>query len=438
MRNDNKGIKVENVEPSSLSEIAGLAVGDFLLSINGNAISDEIDYMYHSSYETLDLKVKRDGKIMPLLISNQPGAEIGIGLAQSKVKTCQNKCIFCFVGQLPKGLRRTLYVKDEDYRLSFLYGNYITMTNLSEDDKRRIVEMRLSPLYISVHTTDDGLRRRMLGNHGAAEILKELKFLKQNKIRFHVQIVMCPGYNDGEQLKKTLTELHPLYPFMESIAVVPVGLTEHRRLHLRPVEKADAEATVKIIESFSKKFSKKHGEAIVYGSDELYIKAEMPFPELKEYGELPQIENGVGLVPLFMHEAKFIRVRAAMKDNAALQDRKFALVTGKSFYPYLKRYADRFVRSGIRMETHAVENHTFGKSVTVTGLLSGKDIIRGLMGNVEGCDAIFIPDVTLRDDGDVFLDDLKPSDIESALNVKVVMVESTPAGLLNAVKQFGA
>ncbi|MDA8079288.1 MAG: DUF512 domain-containing protein, partial [Nitrospiraceae bacterium] len=303
------GIRIECISPGSPAEKAGLRPGDVLLSANSHSLHDVVDFMFHSTAGQLGLEYSRAGAVNASTVELGENDSMGITFLPFKVKTCRNNCVFCFVRQLPGGLRRSLYIKDEDYRLSFLYGNYMTLSNISAADRKRIAEQRLSPLYISVHTTNRSLRNKMLGNPKATDIMKELKFFADHKIRLHTQIVLCPGLNDGKELQKTISDLFRFYPYVSSIAVVPVGLTVHRKQQLTAVSKEDASRTIATVESFQKRFKKKHGDPIVFCSDEMYIKAEQTFPALKEYGNLSQLENGVGMVPLFLNQARRIKAQ---------------------------------------------------------------------------------------------------------------------------------
>ncbi len=419
------GIKVARIHPNSPAEKSGIMPGDILLSINSHKLRDPIDLMFYSDEDQFNIEVERNGKKINALLIRSDSHEIGIDFMPFKVMTCRNNCIFCFIKQLPKGMRKNLYIKDEDYRLSFLYGNYITMSNLSKEDKKRIVEQRLSPLYISVHTTNKNLRNRLLGNPKAPDIMKELKFLADNKLRFNVQIVLCPGYNDGKELQQTLKDLYRFYPYVLSVAVVPVGLTIHRKQPLKPVEKDDALSTINMVETFQKRFIKKHGNPIVYCADELYILADQPFPSLKEYGDLHQIENGVGMVSLFMNQAKKTKLTKAVK-----RKKRFLTFTGTSFYPFLKKYLDKLSeKEKIQIDAIPVENSFFGSSVTATGLLTGRDIIKTALDVIEDHEIMLVPDVVLNEE-DKFLDDVTLSEIEEALKIKVRKIQSTPAGLI--------
>lgn len=430
----NPGVEIEVIAGGSVAERAGLLPKDKLIRVNGNKIKDAIDLLFYSNEPDLQFTVSRGAA--KLVIKAGRGQEetsgLGIGLKPFHTRSCRNNCIFCFVSQLPKGLRKSLYLKDDDYRMSFLYGNYITMTNLSPEDKRRIIAQHLSPLYISVHSTNTAVRNKLLGVQTAENIAREIKFFADNKIRMHTQIVLCPGYNDGKDLDKTIADLYRFYPYVQSIAVVPVGLTAHRKKKLKPVDVDDALRALDTIRKFQNRFRRKHGEGIVYGADELYIKAAAEFPPLDEYGELPQIENGVGMVPLFLHQAKKVKLPQASQRSKDAGSR-FLTFTGVSFHPYLSRYAGRLRKAGINIEAVPVENTFFGSSVTVTGLLTGRDVIKSLSGLVGEGDIILVPDVALRSDGDMFLDDISLPVIEEVLGVPVVPVASNPQGIVDAI-----
>lgn len=437
------GVIVDSVKAYSPAAVAGLQTGDTIISINGKKVCDLIDYLFYADDEKLDMIVLRRGKRLSLLIERQDNIDSGIKLRHFKVRTCKNRCIFCFVSQLPKGLRRSLYIKDEDYRMSFLYGNYITLTNISASEKRRIVEQRLSPLYISVHSTKKDLRNKLLGNPKATDVLKEIKFFKDHKIKMHCQIVLCPDYNDGEELQRTINDLYKFYPYVSSIAVVPVGLTAYRKnvSILRPLEKDDALKAIGIIEQCQRRFKKKHGDNIVYGADELYIKAGKDFPPLREYGDLPQIENGVGMVAHFLSLARSIIMS---KKSLILNDPEryqFITFTGTSFYPYLRKFTDKLrEKANLNITVIPVENHFFGKSVTVTGLLTGRDIIKTIFTVLDekekrkGKMILLIPDIVLKSEETVFLDDISIKDVEEALGIHTVVIEATPEGLIKGLE----
>lgn len=427
------GIKIDNIYPGSLAEKSGFIPGDILLSVNSHKLRDPIDFIFFGTDDSLDIEVKRGGKKMNIHVDRKESEEFGADFRPFKVMTCKNNCIFCFVKQLPKGLRKTLYIKDEDYRMSFLYGNYITLSSMTKEDRRRIIEQRLSPLYISVHSTNRTLRNRLLGNAKATDILKELKFFTDNKIRFNLQVVLCPGYNDGEELQQTVSDLYRFYPYVLSIAVVPVGLTIYKKHSIRPVEKADAEHALKIIESFQKRFRKKHGNPVIYGADELYLKAERSFPPLREYGDLHQIENGVGMVPLFMNQAKKLKLPKTFQLK-----KKILTFTGTSFYPFLKKSIERLSEKEnlTIIDTVPVENKFFGASVTVAGLLTGRDVIKAVSDKIEGHEIILIPDVVLNEEN-IFLDNITLNDMEEALGIHARKIKSTPEGLIKGIIEGG-
>lgn len=419
---------VGTARPDSPAERAGIRPGDMLLTVNRKRIHDSIDLVFYTDSLDLNISVKRKDRIIRTRISREEGEDLGIELRPFRIKTCRNRCIFCFVSQLPKGLRRSLYIKDEDFRMSFLYGSYITLSNLTPAEKKRIIEQRLSPLYISVHSTDRETRNALLGNNNAADIMKELKWFAKNRIRIHVQIVLCPGYNDGDKLMSTINDLHKFYPYVSSIAVVPVGLTRHRKSTLKPVGKDEALETVSIISDFQKRFMKKHGDALVYGSDELYIRAEKKFPSLKYYGEFPQIENGVGMVALFLNKA------ARIKSLKRPSGQRFLTVTGVSFYPFLRRFVER-LNNQVGIDVIPVENRFFGETVTVAGLLTGRDIIQSVADISSKYDVLLLPDVIFRDGQDVLLDDITVEELERILRIKVSVIDPTPRGLTNALEE---
>ena len=294
-----KGINIISLEKDSIAFAAGIRPGDMLISINDNAISDPIDYRFYEAEEFLKVEIICDGALKEVVIEKEEDEDIGLEFDSMRIKRCPNKCVFCFVDQMPEGCRESLYIKDEDYRFSFLYGSYITLTNITKKDKERIFSQRLSPLYISVHATDNELRRKMLGNKKASDILKEIEELAQHRIFLHTQIVLCPGINDGEYLKKSINDLKGFYPYVSSIAVVPVGQTRHRVNKLTPVDKDYAKKTIMLLTKIKADIKKEIGDDILFIADEFYIKAGMEFPDISGYADFPQIENGVGLVPLF-------------------------------------------------------------------------------------------------------------------------------------------
>ncbi len=425
----NHGAEIESIIPDSPAQRAGIAAGDTLISVNGHPVRDVIDLVFYGSEDELTLVAQRKDRRTTFRFAAGGQGNVGIELVPFKIRTCTNRCLFCFVSQLPKSLRKTLYVKDEDYRMSFLYGNYITLTNLTAQDRKRIAQQRLSPLYLSIHSTDKAIRNAMLGNPKAQDVLKDIAFFKENRIRMHCQVVLCPGFNDGKELDRTIRDLYKFYPYVASIAVVPVGLTAYRKVapKLRAVEKEDAVRALELIDSFQKRFLKKHGESIVYAADELYVKAEEEFKALGDYGDLPQIENGVGMIPVFLHQAKRVKIPQTKGTK------RFVTFTGTSFFPYLSRFIEKLRKGGVDIEASPVENTFFGRSITVAGLLTGRDVMKSLSEVLRKDDTLLVPDVVMREGDQVFLDDVTLQDMEDILGVKTVLIESTPKGLLDAI-----
>jgi putative radical SAM enzyme (TIGR03279 family) len=373
-------MRVERVEPGSEADRAGVEAADRLSQIDGTQIRDAVDVAFvlgmAGSGRVPWEFARGGGHITAHLPADRP-ADLGITLAPDPSRTCGNRCVFCFVDQLPRGLRRSLYVKDEDYRLSFSHGNYITLTNLSDADYERISEQRLSPLYVSVHATDDAVRRGMLGSDRTPSIMRELRRLAGDRIRLHTQIVLCPGMNDGEVLEQTLGDLHSLGEAVESVAVVPVGLTAHRDglPSVRPVAAEDAAAALDAIDEWQKRFAAERGEPVVYGSDELYLLAGRELPPYEAYGEFPQIENGVGLLRAFEADLEESAGALAAGFEAPVD---VTVVTAKLAAPFLREKIAGALSNvpnlGVRVVS--AENELLGPSVTVAGLLSGADMAR--------------------------------------------------------------
>ena len=431
----NNGVAIEEVLPGSIASAAGLMPGDRLISINGQKVRDTIDLMFHSGEPQLDLRIAREGRAMPVSLKTGAGnSDLGIVLRLFNIRKCRNRCIFCFVHQLPGGMRKSLYLKDEDYRMSFLYGNYITLTGMSMEDRMRIVEQRLSPLYISVHSTDTHIRNSMLGKPDAPDILKDLKFFAGHRIRMHTQIVLCPGYNDGKELGRTINDLYRFYPYVQSIAVVPVGLTTHRKKVLQPVGADDAKTALETIHRMQTRIMRTHGEHLVFAADELYIKAGIEMPQLKDYDELSQIENGVGLVPQFLAQARKLKI----KTPENMKKMRFVTFSGVSFYPFLAKFIERLGKKGFDIEVFEVVNNFFGSSVTVTGLLTGRDVMKALTGEIRKDDILLVPDIVMKEGDEIFLDNVSRQDVEAILGAKTLIIESSAAGLVDAVMKLSA
>lgn len=428
-----EGLLIDYVQPGSIAEELEIESGDRLVAINGQRLRDIIDFTFYAHDEELTLEIlKPSGEEWEAEIERDGNEPLGLVFAPPTPTQCGNKCVFCFVHQLPKGLRRPLYVKDEDYRLSFLYGNYVTLSNIGREDLDRIVAQRLSPLYISVHATNPALRERLLGRTDILPVLDVMRELAAARIVMHTQIVLCPGLNDGDELVKTVRDLAGLHPWVESLAIVPVGLTKHRRglPVLEPVTAGYAEDFIRVWQPEAERLERGLGAPFLFIADEFYIKAGLPFPPLSAYGDLPQIENGVGMIPLFLDDAERVLKKARKGRPLTV-----TVVTGESPFRYLAQFLENLsVRTGVTLNPVAVRNRLFGESVTVTGLVAGSDIVEELTGRALG-DAVLIPDVMLKEGEGVFLDDLSVDGLEKSLKARVVVVEATPQGIVDGLKR---
>lgn len=413
---------VKSVAAGSIAEELDIEPGDILLRINGNEIKDVFDYHYLVNDEYLELLIlKQNGEEWELEIEKEYQEDLGIEFVEGlmdKYRTCRNKCIFCFIDQNPKDMRETIYFKDDDSRLSFLQGNYITLTNMSDEDIDRIILYKLAPINISVHTTNKELRCKMLNNRFAGEALDKIKKLYENEIEMNSQIVLCKGYNDGKELDKSIEDLSKYLPYMRSLSVVPIGLTKYRD-NLTQVEKFTKEDAIQVLEqihSWQERIKEKHGSRFVFASDEWYITAGLPIPDADYYEGYGQIENGVGMVRSLIEEVH--DYLEEVQDNKAA--RKISMATGKLAAPFIEKLAKAVTSkyTNVEANVYAIENDFFGKDITVAGLLTGQDIIKQLRGKELG-DYLILPSVLLRDDEDVLLDDLRISDIERELNIKI-------------------
>jgi len=430
------GLLIEFVAPGSIADELEVAAGDRLLSVNGHPLRDLIDYSYYTAIDQeLLLEVaKPDGELWELEVEPDEGESLGLIFAAPHPARCNNNCIFCFVHQLPRGLRKPLYVKDEDYRLSFLNGNYVTLANLKPAELKRIIQQRLSPLYISVHTTNPALREQLLGKTGIPPIMVQLQNLAAARICMHTQVVLCPGLNDGAELERTVNDLAGLYPAVQSLAIVPLGLTSHRaRLpQLTGVGNDYAREFISKWEPRSRQLAKLLGEPFLYLADEFYLKAGLPFPSLKNYGDLPQIENGVGLVPLFLRDAA-----KTVRSARPIGSFRATLVTGMSAFGFVSDFARSLGdKTGVQIVPHAVANRLFGASVTVSGLVAGNDIISSLQSEEIGA-ALLVPDVMIKEGEGLFLDDVSLEELGRRLGCRVVVFDSTPQGCYRALRILG-
>ena len=421
-------LKILFVDENSVGAEIGLEKGDSILAFDGEEAVDVLDYEYYEGQEAFSITVlTKDGEKVDVDIEKDIDETLGLTFDESaylKSRACRNKCIFCFVDQLPKGMRKSLYFKDDDWRMSFAAGNYVTFTNLTEKEIQRILSKKFSPLYVSVHASDDNVRRAMLQNKTAQDIIPLLKRFADAGITMHTQIVLCPGVNDGEVLQKTMDDLYALYPYVNTLAVVPVGLTKFRDglTQVKPLDEEDAKKVLEMTDRFAQKCKEENGCRFVYCSDEFYLKAKKDFPTYGEYGSFSQIEDGVGLITKFKKEFD-----DAVKNFSAAKEGSFTLVTGVSAYPFIKNLADELKEKfGVKCQVIRVENEFFGKSVTVSGLLTARDILAALSKTEVG-DTVLLPRVLLREIKDVFLDDVTLDEFKKAVGRKVETVENDGA-----------
>jgi putative radical SAM enzyme (TIGR03279 family) len=414
-------VKILTIEPGSIAEDLGIQPGDDLLEINGQVARDTLDLRFHEGDEEVALKVARNGEVTIYEIEKGGEDPLGIAVEEMKILSCGNDCIFCFVDQNPKGLRNQLYFRDGDYRLSFMYGNYTTMTNAGPATLRRIIEQRLSPQYISVHVTDYEVRRKLMGLQKDDQILDKIKLLHDSGIDMHTQIVLCPGINDGAVLEKTVMDLAKFHRRIQSLAVVPVGLTDYRfgLAELKNVDAPYASALLDVVGGWQKKFKKKTGRNFVYASDEFHIVAGRPIPAGKEYDGFPQIENGVGIVRHFLLDFR----RQSRTFPQKMPKRKLTLVTGELAAGFMARFVvPRLERvGGLGVDLRVVPNLLFGRHVTVAGLLSGKCVYSALE-KVDRGDLVLLPPDTLNADG-LLLDDDTPEKLGEKLGVPVMVFD---------------
>ncbi len=424
-------LEILAVDPGSIGEELDLQAGDRILSANGRPIRDLVDMELAGAEEQLLLEVeKKNGELWDLEFEKDAAEPLGLHFPHPEPTQCGNNCLFCFVHQLPRGMRRTLYIKDEDYRFSFLYGAYVTLTNIGEEEIARIIEQRLSPIYVSVHATDDQLRERLLGR-SAPSILELLRRLAAAGIAIHTQVVLCPGINDADHLRRTVEDLHALFPQVRSLAVVPVGLTGYRQRlpELRIPSREEAAATIDIIHGYQERFLAEGASRFVFAADELYLKGAVHFPPLEAYEDLPQIENGVGMIPQFRAQAA-----DALREATPLRTAPVSVFTGASFANELDSFAKALsARTSVRIDVHRIRNLFFGGHVSVAGLLTGRDVVEQLQGKLN-TPILLVPDVVLREGEQVFLDDMTVEDLGRKLGVAAVVVESSPFGLLEALE----
>lgn len=428
----NKEIKKQSrniisaIYPNSIAEELEFEIGDVLVSINGKDIEDIIDYMYLVADEYLEIEIeKADGEIWTFEVEKDYDEELGIEFTNPIMdcaQSCTNKCIFCFIDQTPKGMRESLYFKDDDSRLSFLQGNFLTLTNLSDKDFNRIVEYNISPINVSVHTTNPDLRKKMLNNKFAGNIMERLKLLTENRIVVNGQIVMCPGYNDGEELIATIRSLYALGDNFSTLAVVPVGLSDHREglAELSPVSEALAKETVEAVEALQNEFMAESGRRFVYLSDEFYLLANREMPALEAYDGFPLLEDGVGLIRKLGWEVSSILETIDMRK---VLPKNVTIATGLLAEPFIKELAAMIMRQTdqVTINVVGIKNDFYGHMITVAGLVTGQDLVKQLSGLDLGR-RLLLPRVMMKSEELVFLDDYTVEDVETKLSIDVMTV----------------
>ena len=427
--------QINSIIPGSVLDEMGVTAGDFLLSINGFPVKDELDVRFFEDDLELAVEIEKpDGDIWELDIERDSDEIFGINYEEDqRIRRCTNNCIFCFIDQMPPGMRDTLYIKDDDERMSFLYGNYVTLTNLSESEKERIVRYHIMPINISVHTTNPELRKKMLHNRFAGNIMKDLRYFKDNNIAMNAQIVLCPGYNDGKELLRTLTDLAQFYPEMKSVSVVPIGLTRFRKglPNISPVSPEKALETLDIILACQKDMLSRHNVHFVYPSDELYLIANREIPDAAYYEDFSQIENGVGMIADFENQLKFAIDRQIYM-KASHEKRFYGIITGELTSPYVKRWCDQIMRaySDIHFEVYTIVNNYFGKSITVSGLLTGTDMLCQVPIN-DKIDAYFLPENCVKHQTEMLLDDVTVTELSKHFNKPVRVIANDGRALLS-------
>lgn len=449
MKKNPKGHLIKTVSPDSIGEEMGIEPGDYLVAINNEEIDDVFDYQYLIKDEYIEILIRKSsGEEWILEIDKDYEEDLGIDFdngLMSDYRTCHNKCIFCFIDQMPEGMRDTLYFKDDDSRLSFLQGNYITLTNMSEKDINRIIRFNLAPINISVQTTNPELRCKMLNNRFAGRALENLDKLYENCIEMNGQIVLCKHVNDGAELERSIKDLSKYLPFMRSVSIVPAGVTKFRN-KLETLEiftKEEAGAVIDLIESYQQGFYDSFGLHFIHASDEFYITAEREFPEEERYDGYIQLENGVGMMRLFINEFKeALKNTTASKDYMSLKEtvhRNITIATGKLAFSTIRSFAEAIMEvfPNIKIRVVCIRNDFFGETITVAGLITGQDLIKQLKelkdkGTDLG-DSLLIPSSMLRTGENVFLDDVTTVDVENKLDIELVPIESGGQEFINSI-----
>ena len=432
-------VKITSVETASRAEKHGILAGDVLVSINDNEINDVLDYRFYLTERSVKLTLLREGKEITVSIKKGEYDDIGLEFEtplMDKKHSCTNKCIFCFIDQNPEGLRESLYFKDDDSRLSFIHGNYVTLTNMTKKDVERIIKMRISPINVSVHTTNPELRVKMMKNKHSGEVLSYLNDFAEAGLKISAQIVLCRGINDGEELMRSMRDLSALYPAVTSVAVVPAGLTKFRdKLYpLTDFTADEAGEVIDMINAFGNSHMAEHGTRLIYAADEFYLKAKREIPDTDYYEDYPQLENGVGMLRSFSDEAGMALEDVVEFATGERYERTVSLVTGTASYPMLKQLSEKLeaLCPGLNINIYEIINNFFGTSITVSGLLTGKDICEQLEGKSLG-DELLIPENSLRHGEEVFLCGMTVSEMSDCLCVPVRAAGSDGYELVEAI-----
>ena len=421
-------VEVLGVTPGSIAERAGISAGDYIISINGEKVSDVLDYRFYLTEKKVTLSIHRGSKLFDVVIEKPMYSDIGLEFRtflMDEKHSCRNKCIFCFIDQLPKGMRDSLYFKDDDSRLSFLTGSYVTLTNMSDEDVDRIIKMKTSPINISVQATDPELRVKMLNNKNAGKVLETMRRFADGGIEMNCQVVLCRNINDGAALDKTMRDLSELYPHVTSVSVVPAGLTKFRE-NLFPLTAYTPEECVRVIsqvEAFAGYCLEKYGSRIFFCGDELYIKAKLPLPEEEAYEGYPQLENGVGLIRSMNEE--FNDAILDLTEKELCVPRSFSIATGEAAFEFISSLIEKLKEKTDKINccVYKIRNDFFGESITVAGLITGQDLYNQLKDKQLG-DKLFLPHVMLRSDGDLFLDGMSPKELEKKLNIDIEFIKN--------------
>ncbi len=429
-------VTIQSVAPGSPAARKRIRAGEQLLTINGHEIEDVLDYRFYLQEATLRVAVSDGQKTRILRIHKEETEDIGLEFEtylMDRQRSCRNRCIFCFIDQLPPGMRESLYFKDDDSRLSFLFGNYITLTNLSEHEISRIIAMHISPINISVHTTNPQLRCQMMGNRFAGDCLGILRRFVDAGLSIQCQLVLCPGYNDGEELQHTMEDLARMAPAVKSVAAVPVGLTKYREglTPLRLFTKEESLDVVRRMEAMGDRMLRETGDRLFYPSDEFYIKAELPIPPAEYYGEMSQLENGVGMTALLISQFR----EALEAEQRRPAGTRLLLATGVLAGPFIAQLVEQARQKWPELQAEVVPivNHFFGETITVTGLITGGDLMDQLRGKPG--EVLLIPQDMLRQEGDCFLDDVRPEQVEQELGLRLDILSMDGADLVEALLQ---